>query len=235
MRGKSRHGQTPSPSSPLTPHPSRCAPRTWLFDLDNTLHDANPHIFPHINRAMREYIERLLGVDAATATTIRQGYWDRYGATLHGLVRHHNVNPHHFLAETHRFPDLRSMLVFDPTVRAALDRLPGRKIIYSNAPRPYTEAVLELTRLGGHFDAIYTVESLGFRPKPSLAGFRALLHAERLQPANCIMIEDSLINLVSAKKLGLKTVWVSAGSRGSPYVDVKLRSLRDLPRRLGWL
>ncbi|HRE16120.1 MAG TPA: HAD-IA family hydrolase, partial [Rhodocyclaceae bacterium] len=71
--------------------------------------------------------------------------------------------------------------------------------------------------------------------KPSLTAFRALLRAEKLQTANCIMVEDSLLNLVSAKKLGLKTVWVSAGSRASPYVDVKLRSLRDLPRRLGWL
>lgn len=209
--------------------------RVWLFDLDNTLHDATPHIFPHINRSMCEYIERLLGVDAKAATTIRQSYWDKYGATLHGLIRHHKVNPHHFLAETHQFPNLAQMVVFDPTVRTALDRLPGRKIIYSNAPRAYTEAVLELTRLGGHFDAVYTVESLNFRPKPMRSGFRALLAREQLKPEQCIMVEDSLINLVTAKQLGMKTVWVSAGSRGSAYVDVKLRKLSDLPKRLGSL
>ena len=32
--------------------------RVWLFDLDNTLHNATPHIFPHINRSMRQYIEQ---------------------------------------------------------------------------------------------------------------------------------------------------------------------------------
>jgi len=32
----------------------------WLFDLDNTLHDASPHIFPHINRSMTAYLERHL-------------------------------------------------------------------------------------------------------------------------------------------------------------------------------
>ena len=37
--------------------------KTWLFDLDNTLHQATPHIFPHINRSMTDYIERHLGVD----------------------------------------------------------------------------------------------------------------------------------------------------------------------------
>ena len=62
---------------------------TWLFDLDNTLHDASPHIFPQINRAMRDYIERHLGLDRQAANQIRQHYWERYGATLLGLIRHH--------------------------------------------------------------------------------------------------------------------------------------------------
>ena len=211
------------------------AARTWLFDLDNTLHDANPHIFPHINRSMRQYIERHLGLDETAATQLRQHYWTHYGATLLGLMRHHNTDPRHFLWETHQFPDLRRMLVFDHAIRAMLKRLPGRKIIYSNAPRHYTDAVLELTGLDQIFDAIYAVDNLGFRPKPMLAGFRALLRAEQLNPQCCIMVEDSLINLVSAKKLGMKTVWVSAGSRQSPHVDVKLKNLLGLPKRLSQL
>ena len=210
-------------------------PRVWLFDLDNTLHDANPHIFPHINRSMRLYIERHLGVDRAEANRIRQDYWARYGATLLGLMRHHGTDPRHFLWETHQFPDIRAMVVFRQAVRAALRRLPGRKILFSNAPRHYTEDILATTGLGPLFDAIYSVESLGFRPKPMPAGFRALLRAEKLDPRHCIMVEDSLANLVTAKRLGMKTVWVSTGSRQSPFVDVKLRSVVDLPRRLGQL
>ena len=34
--------------------PPKHDPDVWLFDLDNTLHDASPHIFPHINRSMTE-------------------------------------------------------------------------------------------------------------------------------------------------------------------------------------
>ncbi|MCL2345019.1 MAG: HAD-IA family hydrolase [Desulfobulbus sp.] len=63
-----------------------------------------------------------------------------------------------------------------------------------------------------------------------LAGFRALLRAERLDPRRCIMVEDSVGNLVVAKKLGMRTVLVSAGLRRSPCVDVKIRSVLDLPR-----
>jgi len=202
-----------------------------LFDLDNTLHNASPHIFPHINQAMREYIERHLGVDAEEATRIRQNYWTRYGATLLGLIRHHAIDPHHFLRETHRFPDLARMVVFEKSLRHALRRLPGRKILFSNAPRAYTEAILELTGLSRCLDAIYTVESLKFRPKPLRQGFHALLRKEGLDARRCVMVEDSLANLVTAKKLGMKTVWVSTGSRQSPYVDVKLSSVRQLPQR----
>lgn len=209
--------------------------RVWLFDLDNTLHNASPHIFPHINRSMREYIERHLGVDAAEATRIRQTYWDRYGATLTGLIRHHDIDPRHFLWETHQFDDLHRMVVFERGLKAMLARLPGRKIIFSNAPRHYTDAILRLTGIGQQFDAIYSIEQLQFRPKPAVSGFLRILQREQLEARNCIMVEDSLINLVTAKKLGMKTVWVSAGLRRSVHVDVKLKTITHLPDYLGRL
>ena len=209
--------------------------RVWLFDLDNTLHDATPHIFPHINRSMREYIERHLGVDKHEATRIRQDYWVRYGATLLGLIRHHGTNPDHFLRETHQFPDLQRMVVFERPVIHALRRLPGRKIIFSNAPRHYAEAILDITGLAACFDAVYSVENVRYQPKPMLAGFRTLLRAERLDPRRCIMVEDSLANLVAAKRLGMKTVWVSTSYRRSPCVDQKITSVLELPERCGRL
>lgn len=208
---------------------------TWLLDLDNTLHDATPHIFPHINRSMRDYIERHLGVARSEANRLRQEYWTRYGATLLGLTRHHGIDPRHFLDETHRFPDLAGMLVHDRALRHALRRLPGRKIIFSNAPRHYAEAVLQLTGLNRVVDAVYALENLRFRPKPAPDAFRALLRAEQLTAHRCVLVEDTLDNLVTAKKLGMRTVWVSTGLRQSPFVDVKIRSATDLPGCYGRL
>lgn len=211
------------------------AERTWLFDLDNTLHNASPHIFPHINRSMREYIERHLGVDKDEATRLRQTYWDRYGATLTGLVRHHGVDPRHFLHETHQFENLARMVVFERGLQAMLRRLPGRKIIFSNAPRHYTEAILRLAGIRQAFDAVYSIEQLRFRPKPAVSGFLRILRRERLDAKRCLMVEDSLTNLVTAKRLGMKTVWVSAGLRRSTHVDVRLRRVTRLPAFLGRL
>ena len=214
---------------------SKPTSRVWLFDLDNTLHNASPHIFPHINRAMMAYIRHHLDVDEAAATHIRQDYWQRYGATLIRLMRHHGTDPRHFLWHTHQFPDLKHMVVFERALKAMLQRLPGRKILFSNAPLHYAQAVLQLTGIAGCFDALYAVEQLRFQPKPAISGFRHLLRAERLDPRRCILVEDTLVNLETARKLRMKTVWVSTSTRQPPCVDVRIPSILDLPRRLGQL
>lgn len=209
--------------------------RTWIFDLDNTLHNASPHIFPHINRSMREYIEYQLGLPETEANQLRQAYWERYGATLLGLTRHHNIDPAHFLTETHRFTDLASMVVYDKPLRHLLKQLPGRKIIFSNGPRAYALAVLAITGLRPLFDTVYTIEDVGYQPKPMRPAFLKLLKDARLNPRQCIMVEDSLANLLTAKKLGMRTVWISRGTRQSPWADVKISSAQDLPRYVGRL
>ena len=212
---------------------SRRAP-VWVFDLDDTLHHATPHIFPHINHAMTAYIERHLALDHQAATQLRQHYWQRYGATLLGLIRHHGVDPYHFLAETHNFDDLGSLIITAPALLHTLKNLPGRRIIYSNAPRPYTEHVLRLTGLAPLFDAVYTVESFGFQPKPLRTGFLKLLRREEVHAGASIMVEDSLVNLVMAKRLGMHTLWVTRALRNSPWVDHKLRNITDLRYLRDW-
>ena len=206
--------------------------RVWLFDLDNTLHDANPHIFPHINRAMTDYVARHLDVPAAEANRLRMDYWQRYGATLSGLMRHHGTDPHHFLWHTHQFPALASMVVFDRALKGALRRLPGRKIVFSNSPRHYAEAVLDILGIRHQFDSLWTLERLAFIPKPFRSGFIRLLHQEGLDPRRCIMVEDSAENLRTAKRLGMKTVLISPRPRAPSFVDLRLQSVLHLPRHL---
>lgn len=207
-------------------------PRVWIFDLDNTLHDARPHIFPHINRSMTDYVARLLGLEEAEASTLRDAYWKRYGATLSGLVRHHSVDPEHFLRETHHFPDLGSMVVGRRELRSVLRRLPGRKIVFSNSPALYADAVLQVLGVRDAFDDVFCIERTGFRPKPQSHGFLRLLHEHRLAAARCVMVEDSLDNLRTAKRLGMKTVWMTESGCAPAWVDVSVRHLFRLPRLL---
>jgi putative hydrolase of the HAD superfamily len=204
----------------------------WVFDLDNTLHDATPHIFPHINRTMTEYVRRELGITEGEADALRVHYWQRYGATLTGLMRHHGTHPKHFLWQTHQFPELQRMVLRQPRLRQMLKGLPGRKLLFSNAPQHYAHAVLKLLRVDDLFDDVFAIEHARFRPKPELSGFVRLLKKHRLPPAQCVMVEDSVENLQTAKRLGMQTVWVDATLRKPAYVDAKIRNIVELPRAL---
>ena len=203
---------------------------TWIFDLDNTLHDATPHIMPHINRSMTEYVQRQLAVGEAEAADLRVQYWRRYGATLLGLMRHHDTDPHHFLWHTHQFPELRRMVA--ATAQRSGANLPGGSS--SSRTRPPTTRMRCSTSSGwpGFFDAVYTIEHTRYRPKPDLAGFGLLLHAEGVVPERAVMVDDMLVNLRAARRLGMATVWVSRPPRTPGYVDARIVSIRELPRRV---
>jgi len=209
--------------------------RTWIFDLDNTLHNARPHIFPHINRAMTAYLQAHLGLDEAAATELRRHYWKRYGATLLGLMRHHDTDPRHFLWHTHELPELERMLVHEPQLRTTLRRLRGRKVVFSNSPVHYSSAVLKALGIADLFDDVFSIERTRYRPKPDSYGFLRLCRANRLNPRRCIMVEDSLDNLRTAGRLGMKTVWVTRAGRAPDYIDVKVPNLMQLPRMLATL
>jgi putative hydrolase of the HAD superfamily len=211
------------------------ATKFWIFDLDNTLHNATPHIFPHINRSMTAYLQRHLQLDEIAANALRVDYWQRYGATLSGLMRHHGTDPDHFLWHTHQFANLDRMVLREPRLRHVLKALPGRKVVFSNAPQHYAHEVLRLLRVDDLFDDVMAVEHTRYRPKPDNFGFMRLLKRHRVKATQCVMIEDSLENLRTAKRLGMRTVWVNSSSKNSPCVDVKIRDVMQLPHALSRL
>ncbi len=202
--------------------------RVWIFDLDDTLHNASAHIFPHINRAMTQYLMTHLDVNEESANRLRMEYWQRYGATLHGLMRHHGTDPHHFLHHTHQFPQLAQMVVRSRGLRTTLQRLQGEKVVYTNAPMAYAEQVLRLLNIRDLFTGVFSIESSRFQPKPAMSGFVLMLNKMKLQASRCIMVEDNLPALKTAKRLGMKTVYINPRNKRPSYVDARLVSVLGL-------
>jgi putative hydrolase of the HAD superfamily len=211
---------------------ARLAPsrRVWIFDLDNTLHDATARIFPAMHGQINAFLRREFSVDEAGANRMRHEFWLRYGTTLNGLMRHHGTDPRRFLAETHVFPELGDLVVHENALKHALARLGGMKLVFSNAPRHYVEGVLRAMGLARYFDAVYSIEDTRYRGKPALHGFRMLLRKHSLDPHRCAFIDDILENLRTAHRLGMSTVWVSRAKRRAPFVDLRVASVLELPR-----
>ncbi|WER46198.1 pyrimidine 5'-nucleotidase [Cupriavidus sp. WKF15] len=185
----------------------------WLFDLDNTLHDASHAIFPAINRLMTAYVARVLGCDEATASRVRVDYWQRYGATLLGMIRHHGVDPADFLRAAHEFPELADMVRVRPGLAAHLRRLPGRKILVTNAPQDYARAVLDIAGIGHCFERVVAIEQMWvhghLRPKPDRRMLRRLLAQAGIAPHCAVLVEDTLSHLKRYAGMGIRTAWVT--------------------------
>ena len=91
------------------------------------------------------------------------------------------------------------MVLRTPHLRQLLRNLPGQKVVFSNAPQHYAQAVLKLLKVSDLFDDVVAVEQTRYRPKPDFAGFRHVLRRHRVSARQCVMVEDSLENLRAAK------------------------------------
>src|SRR5450755_444796 len=205
---------------------------TWLFDLDNTLHDASHAAFGEMHVAIGDYVVTHVGVTPEEAQRLREKYWLRYGATLLGLVRHHGVRAAHFLAETHRMPGLEDRLRTSAHDRAALGRLPGRKVILTNAPRVYAMRVLNTLGLTKFFDAIITIEDMtmfgALRPKPDARMLRRVAARLGVVPSRCVLVEDTLVHLKAARSIGMRGVWMQR------YLGGRFRGAQRDPLNAGF-
>lgn len=187
---------------------------TWIFDLDNTLYPARTNLFAQIDARMGAYVARLLGVERDEAHRVQKHFFHAHGTTLRGLMDEHDVDPHHFLNDVHAI-DV-SVVDHAPVLVEAIARLPGRKLIFTNADTPYAVRVLDRLGLGGAFEAVYDVHAMDYLPKPDPRAYAGLCATHGIDPTRALFVEDMARNLVPAKAIGMTTVWVDNGSEQGP-------------------
>ncbi|MFM9829469.1 MAG: pyrimidine 5'-nucleotidase [Sphingomonas sp.] len=194
---------------------ARLAPiRNWIFDLDNTLYPASARLFDQIDERMGVYVAGLLGVDRAEAHRIQKGYFHAHGTTLAGLMADHGVDPHEFLDFVHDIE--MDVLEHNAPLAAAIARLPGRKIVFTNGDAPYAARVLARLGLADVFDGMHDVHAMGLVPKPHQSAYDGLLATFAIDATASLFAEDMARNLKPAKALGMTTLWVDNGSEQGP-------------------
>lgn len=203
----------------------------WIFDLDNTLYSPSAKLFELIDVRMREFIMRLLGVDEGEAHRVQKDYFHRYGTTMAGLIRHHGIAPEDFLVDVHAIALDR--IAPDPRLRAGLERLPGRRSIYTNADADYAARVLDARGLSDLFDDICDIRVTQYLPKPVPDAYDIMIQYLAADPHRSIFFEDMARNLTPAKALGMTTVWLDNGSESGhrdhvpSHVDFQIHELTD--------
>lgn len=205
----------------------------WVFDLDNTLYPAACDLFSLVSRRMTVFIADKFDISLDDARARQKNYFHRHGTTLRGLMIEHGMPPGEFLAFVHDIDFTR--VAPSPLMAAALSRLPGRKYVFTNASRGYSERVLARLGIEAHIDGIFDIEMAGFEPKPEPATYRRMVEHFAIDPRRALMVEDIARNLKPAADMGMKTAWVPTGTSWSKVGAEDMQFdfvVEDLPR---WL
>lgn len=212
-------------SAPSDPRPDLRHVRTWLFDLDNTLYPRESGLGALMEPVITEFVMETTGLVRPEAYTLQKRYLADHGLTLRGLMVHHGADPDAYHARFHDIP--LEVLAHDEPLRRALARLPGRRLIFTNADAVHAERVIERLGLGGLFDDVFHIGSAGFEPKPSARAFERLMAVHAVEPASAVFFEDAERNLEPAAALGMTTVLVGSHAAAStaPFVDFRAERL----------
>src|SRR3546814_15028149 len=130
---------------------------------------------------MGAFIMRLLNVDAVEARRVQKQYFHDHGTTMAGLMRHHGVHPEDFLVDVHDIALDR--LTVDTRLRAGLGRLPGRKLVFTNADADYAARVLAARGIADLFDGICDIRITRHTPKPDAAAYALMIPHPAPHPA----------------------------------------------------
>jgi putative hydrolase of the HAD superfamily len=179
---------------------------------------------------MGAYIQRLLDCDPVEARRVQKQHFHTHGTTLAGLMKEHGVDPNHFLGDVHAIPLDR--IQCDESLASSLERLPGRKFVFTNGDATYARRVLDAIGVSESFDDLHDIHASNYRPKPDPHGYALLCERFGIDPAEALLADDMAANLKPAKALGMTTIWVDNGSeRGThglgDFIDYRIHSVSE--------
>jgi putative hydrolase of the HAD superfamily len=180
---------------------------TWVFDLDNTLYPHNVSVWKQVNDLIRGYIANYLNVSEDEATRIRKDYYERYGTSMRGMMAEHNMPHEEYLEAVHRID--HSVIEPNPALGAAIEKLPGRKLIFTNGTKKHADAIVARLGLHGHFEDAFDIVAADLEPKPARQTYEKFLRVHDVAPERAAMFEDLARNLEVPHALGMTTTLVT--------------------------
>ena len=178
----------------------------WIFDLDNTLYPASTKVFNMIDERMKSFISKKLNISLEEALIIQKDFYKNYGTTLSGLMKFYNVDPDQFLDYVHNIDF--SKIKKSEKLRQSINRLQGKKILYTNGDMKYAKKVLKAIGIDKSIPNIFDIKKANFIPKPELISYKKMIKEFEIDPEKAVFFEDIEKNLETAYKLGMTTVHI---------------------------
>ena len=208
----------------------------WIFDLDNTLYSGKTKVFEQVDKKMSKYISDKLNISIGEARKIQKNYFHEYNTTLNGMIKNHKINANEFLDFVH---DINiDFLKKDKKLADELEKLEGKKIIFTNGSRKHALNVTSKIGINQYFDGIFDIVDSDFIPKPSMEPYKKLVEKHKIDPKLSVLVEDIARNLKPAYEMGMKTVWIendepwSKEFSDSNFVNYKTNNLSEFLKKI---
>jgi len=210
--------------------------RYWIFDLDNTLYSGKTKVFEQVDKRMSKYISNKLNISVEEAKKIQKNYFYKYNTTLNGMIKNHKIDPDEFLEFVH---DINiDFLQKDPALSEEIEKLDGKKIIFTNGSRKHAINVSKQIGIDQLFDDIFDIVDADFIPKPLLKPYKKLVEKHKIDPKLCVLVEDIARNLKPAYEMGMKTVWIENDEpwankfSDSEFVNYRTNNLSEFLKKI---
>ena len=213
--------------------------KCWIFDLDNTLYSGDTKVFDQVDKKMSKYISGKLNVSIEEAKKIQKNYFYEYNTTLNGMIKNHKIDPDEFLEFVH---DINiDFLQKDPALGKEIEKLDGKKIIFTNGSRKHAINITKRIGIDQYFDDIFDIVNANFIPKPAMEPYKKLVEKHKIDPKLCVLVEDIARNLKPAYEMGMKTVWIendepwASKFSDSNFVNYKTDNLSEFLKKINLL
>jgi len=208
----------------------------WIFDLDNTLYSGKTKVFEQVDKRMSKYISDKLNISVEEAKKIQKNYFHKYNTTLNGMIKNHKIDPDEFLEFVH---DINiDFLQKNPVLGKEIEKLDGKKIIFTNGSRKHALNVSKQIGIDQLFDDIFDIVDAEFIPKPLLEPYKKLVEKHKIDPKLCVLVEDIARNLKPAYEMGMKTVWIendepwASKFSDSEFVNYRTNNLSEFLKKI---
>ena len=211
----------------------------WIFDLDNTLYSGKTRVFEQVSKKMSEYISKKLNISVVEAKEIQKNYFHEYNTTLNGMIKNHKIDADEFLEFVHNINI--DFLKKDPMLSEELQKLGGKKIIFTNGSKKHALNVTKRIGIDQYFDDIFDIVDSEFVPKPAIQPYKKLVEKHKIDPKLCGFVEDIARNLKPAYEMGMKTIWIENNEpwakkySDSDFINFKTNNLSEFLKQINLL
>jgi len=211
----------------------------WIFDLDNTLYSGDTKVFEQVSNRMTKYVSDKLNVNLDKAKKIQTDYFHKYNTTLNGLIKNHKIDANDFLDFVH---DINiDFLKKDLKLNKELEKLDGKKIIFTNGSKKHALNITQKIGIDHHFDDFFDIIDANFVPKPFIEPYKKIVEKHKIDPKICAFVEDIARNLKPAYEMGMTTVWIENNEpwakkfSDSDFVNFRTNNLSEFLKKINLL